>query len=71
MESWRKPVVLENTSALNAGSAACAAVAAVAADTVLVATAAAIAATTNGLVWRASPRNRDIAAVALLVRDIY
>jgi hypothetical protein len=38
----------------------------------LEATAAATAATTKGLLWRTNLRNRvDIAAVALLVRDIY
>jgi hypothetical protein len=71
MESWRKPVVLEKTSALKAGSASCAA-AVPAVDAMLAVTAAATVATANGLPSRAMRRNRDLTvADALLVRDIY
>jgi hypothetical protein len=74
MESWRKPVVLEKTRALNDGSAAGAAVSAcvaVGVTAMVVATAAARVATTSGLPSRAVLRNRDLNADALLVRDIY
>ena len=71
MESWRKPVVLEKTRALNDGSAAAAAVSAWVADAMVVTTAAASAATASGLPSRADLRNRDLIADALLAGDIY
>ncbi|GAB1516082.1 hypothetical protein JCM33774_81250 [Actinophytocola sp. KF-1] len=65
MESWRKPVVLEKTRALKAGSAAAAAGSACVAEAMVVTTAVASAAAASGL---PDLRNHDL---ALLVRDIY